>query len=75
VSLFRRKFRLPWKKLATRLFIQRNDLLSQSAKQRRLLLWILNQIVLEQDAGQALAYMSKEWDHLLSLKSNPRGQA
>lgn len=61
---------LAWKLLAKRLKTQRDALQVQSDRQRRLLVWILNQIVLERSAAIQL----EAWDSLES-PTRPRGQA
>lgn len=69
-SLFHEPRKLPWKRLATRLRLQRDASLSIGARQKRLLVWLLNQIAAEAQAAKLLADETP-WDG----PRKPRGQA
>lgn len=68
---------LPWKRVASRLRIQRDALLLQSRAQKLLLVWILNQLALERSAGLALTKLDEEaFDaSRLAIPDPKRGQA
>lgn len=66
--------RLPWKSLATRLWIQRNELLKQCDRQQKLLLWVLNEIAKDAHAAVELEKIDGEWRMRVGQNS-PGGKA
>lgn len=67
---------LPWKALAKKLRGERDALAWKVEAQKRLLVWILNQIALERLAVDALKDLDeKSFDLHLSPGSKARGQA
>jgi len=67
---------LPWKRVASRLRLQRDQLLRSNAAQKLLLVWILNQLALERLAGRELVEIERIERVMAKAPIDPRrGQA